>query len=210
MDITGDEIGSSLPTIEIITQLLVRQQIDFVQTTTAESADDTSLIGKLMFTSFSAAPNKNQAPFAVYELIPIPFNQNNKRLRLAQMPAYPGINSKSHQLVRWSKEEAAACDFLQMTTCRESPVRRKETQNDCIYQLLTDAKLEDCRVEYFAGKLFVHRVGQYWAISTINATKCHTVATPEIEQHLLHGNEEITISSMALITTMNAKSLACD
>ncbi|CAM4796300.1 unnamed protein product [Rotaria magnacalcarata] len=210
MDITGDEIGSSLPTIEIITQLLVRQQIDFVQTTTAESADDTSLIGKLMFTSFSAAPNKNQAPFAVYELIPIPFNQNNKRLRLAQIPAYPGINSKSHQLVRWSKEEAAACDFLQMTTCRESPVRRKETQNDCIYQLLTAAKLEDCRVEYFAGKLFVHRVGQYWAISTINATKWHTVATPEIEQHLLHGNEEITISSMALITTMNTKSLACD
>ncbi|CAF5003698.1 unnamed protein product, partial [Rotaria magnacalcarata] len=122
MNIIGDEIGSSLPTIEIITRMLVRQQIDFVQTITIESTNDNSLIGNLMFTSFFAAPNKNQVPFALYELIPIPFNQDNKRLRLAQMPAYLGINSKSHRFNRWSKEEAAACDFLQMTTCRESPV----------------------------------------------------------------------------------------
>ncbi|CAM4831785.1 unnamed protein product [Rotaria magnacalcarata] len=123
MNIIGDEIGSSLPTIEIITRMLVRQQIDFVQTIAIESTNDNSLIGNLMFTSFFAAPNKNQVPFALYELIPIPFNQDNKRLRLAQMPAYLGINSKSHRFNRWSKEEAAACDFLQMTTCRESPVR---------------------------------------------------------------------------------------
>lgn len=210
MNITGDELGTSLPTIDIITRLLVRQQIDFLQSTTAESANDTSIIGKLMFTSFFAAPNKKQTPFAVYELIPIPFNQDGKRLRLAQMPAYLGINSESRQFIRWSKEEAAACDFVQMTTCRESPVKRKETEDDCIYQLLTDAKLEDCRVERFADKLFVRRVGQYWAVSTINATKCHTVTTPEIEQHVLHENEEIIIPAMALITTMNKKALSCD
>lgn len=210
MNITGDEIGNSLPAVEVITRLLVRQQIDFVQSTMLESANDTSLIGKLMFTSFFAAPNKEQTPFAVYELIPIPFNQDNKRLRIAQMPAYLGINSKARQFIRWSKEEAAACDFVQMTTCRESPVRRKETQDDCIYQLLTDAKLEDCRVERFADKLFVRRVGKYWAVSTINATKCHTVTSPDIEQHLLHENEEVIIPPMALITTMNTKTLACD
>jgi hypothetical protein len=78
------------------------------------------------------------------------------------MPAYIGIEPTSQQFIRWSKEEAATCDLVAMPSCRESPVRRKELEDDCIYQVLTDSTLTDCRIESFPDKVFIRRVGQHF------------------------------------------------
>jgi hypothetical protein len=210
MNLTIDEFNSSIPMVEIITRLLVRQQIDFAPMTVRGASENGVLIGKMIFTSYFAAPARDQAPFSIYELVPIPFNKGKRRVKLAKMPAYLGIESKSQQFIRWSKEEAATCEFEVMPSCRESPVRRKEFEDDCIYQILTDSTLNDCRIESFPDKVFIRRVGQHWAISTYNSSKCHAVTSENLDEHILIDNEEVTLPEIALITTNDEKSLACD
>lgn len=210
MNTSFDESDDSIPMVKLITRLLVRQQIDFMQTKTVDSTENGPLIGNLVFSSFFAAPTQDQAPFSIYELVPIPFNEGKRRVRLAQMPTYLGIESKSQQFIRWSKEEAATCDFVLMPSCRETPVRRKEFQDDCLYQILTDSKLPDCRTELYADTVFGRRVGQHWAVSTNTSTKCHSVTTSDLDQHRLFDNDEITLPPVALFTTMDTNSLACD
>lgn len=129
---------------------------------------------------------------------------------LAQMPVYLGIEHKSQQVLRWSHEEATTCDFEIMPFCRETPIIRKETEDDCLYQILTDSKLLNCRVELFVDKVFIHRVGHYWAISTQEKSKCHFIPHHDIDQELVVDNEEVIIPKMALILTTNDKPLVCD
>jgi hypothetical protein len=211
LNISFDEAESSIPMLTLLERLLVRQQIDFVPTITPESTPDGLLIGQLVFSSFFAAPSQDQAPFSIYELVSVPFNQNDKRrVRLAQMPAYLGIEHTSQQVIRWSKEEAAACDFVLVPSCRETPAKRKEAQDDCLYQILTDSKLDDCRTEPYTDAVFVRRVGQHWVISTIKNTTCHSVTTSDLDEHTIDNNELIILPPVALITTMNTSSLACD
>ena len=85
--------------VELITRLLVRQQIDFVPRTKLELTEDGPLIGKLVFTTFFAATSPDQASFSTYELVPVPYNQDKRRVRLAQMPAYLGIEPRSQQFI---------------------------------------------------------------------------------------------------------------
>ncbi len=210
MNLTTDEFNSSIPMVEIVTRLLVRQQIDFAPMTVKEASDNGVLIGKMMFTSYFAAPARDQDPFSIYEVVPIPFNQGKKRVQLARMPAYLGIEPESQQFIRWSKAEATTCDFQIMPSCRETPVRRKELEDGCIYQILTDSKLKNCRVESFPDEVFIRRVGQHWAISTYNSSKCHGIPNERVDEHMLVDNEEITIPEIALITVTEEKSLACN
>ena len=97
-----------------------------------------------------------------------------------------------------------------MPSCRETPARLKEIQDDGLYQILTDSKLNDCRTKLYADAILFRRVGQHWVVSTIKANKCHSVTTSNLDEHLLHDNQEITLPSVVLITTMNTNSLACD
>lgn len=210
MNLTTDEFNSSIPMVEIVTRLLVRQQIDFAPTTVRAASDDGVLIGKMIFTSYFAAPAQEQDPFSIYEVVPIPFNQGKRRVQLARMPAYLGLEPKSQQFIRWSKEEATTCDFEVMPACRETPVRRKEAEDDCIYQILTDTELKNCRTESFPETVFIRRVGQHWAISTTNISKCHAIPNERVDEHMVVDNEEITIPEIALITANDEKSLACD
>ena len=210
MNTSFGEADNAIPMVELITRLLVRQHVDFVQANKVETTENGPIIGHLVFTSFFAAPTHDQAPFSVYQLVPIPFNKGKHRVRLAQMPEYVGIEHKSQQFIYWTKEEAETCEFTVMSSCRETPVKRKGFPDECIYQILTDSKLTDCRTELYAKEVFVRRVGQHWAISTVNNTRCHTVTTTEVEEHALTDNEEISLPPVALITTMNTNSLACD
>jgi len=210
MNLSFTEYKSTIPMVEVVTRLLVRQQIDFAPMPKSLSNENGVLIGKMIFMSYFAAPAREQEPFSIYELVPIPFNKGQRRVQLAKMPTYLEIEHKSQQFIRWSKEEAATCDFEVMPSCRESPIRRKEYEDDCIYQILTDSILKDCRIESFPDKVFIRQVGQHWAISTGNKSKCHAVPTEDFDEHILMDNEEVTLPEIALITVHNEKALVCD
>lgn len=209
-NITFDESSSSIPMVELITRLLVQQKIDFIPAETIQVTENGEMIGKLTFTSYFAAPDPRQTPFSVYELIAIPFNQGRSRVKLAQMPAYIGIDSKARQIIRWSKDEALSCNFVAMSSCRETPAVRKRLKDSCIYQILTDSILTDCRTELYSDTVFIHRVGQHWAVSTNTTIKCHSVTMSDAEQHRIIENDEIILPPVALITTMDRTSLTCD
>ena len=99
-DISFDDSNYSIPMVDLTTQLLVEQRIDFIPTKTLEPMQDELLVGKLMFTSYFTTPNQDQDPFSIYELISILFNRGKNQVRLAQMPAYLGLELKSQQLIR--------------------------------------------------------------------------------------------------------------
>ena len=210
IDFPIEEYNNSLPMNEILTRLLVQQQIDFAPMPTKSEDKEDALIGKIMFTSYFAVPTKDQSPFSIYEVVTIPFNKDQRRVQLANMPTYIGIESKSQQFIRWSKEEASTCEFELMPSCRESPIRRKEFEDDCIYQILTDTTLTNCRVKPFPDKVFIRRVGEHWIISTLNKSKCHSVPSEEFDEHVLMDNEELLLPELALLTVNNEKVLACD
>ena len=75
MKLSINEFNSSIPMVEIITRLLVRQKIDFAPMPIRSASGNGLLIGKLIFTSYFPASERNRAPFSIYELVPIPFNQ---------------------------------------------------------------------------------------------------------------------------------------
>ena len=127
------------------------------------------------------------------------------------MPLYLGIQLKSPNFIRWSTDEAESCDFALMTSCRETPPIRRDLQDTCLYEILTDSNLSRCRTEPFADPVFVHRVGKHWAISVNSTTRCHSTNTfTDVEQHQVMDNDAIILPPVALITTMDTSSLTCD
>ena len=210
INVSFDESNISIPTVEFITRLPVQQQIDFIPTKTLEPTENGLMIGKLLFTSYFAAPSQNEASYSVYELVPISFNQGNTRVRLAQMPAFLGLEPKSQQFIRWSNDETMSCNFVLMSSCRETPPIRKDWTDNCLYQILTDSVLSACRTELYPEPVFVHRVGQHWVVSTNSSTRCHSTVITDSDQHEIIDNDEITLPPVALLTTMDTKSLTCD
>ena len=213
MQATGvflDEGNSSITLLDLVTRLLVRQEISFVANPILRVSPNGVIIGELLFTSYFTAVNNDEKPFFVYEATAIPFNHANQRVRLAEMPAYIGIRPDSRQFIRWSKEEATPCSFEFMTSFRSTPAIHKNLENTCIYQILTDASLAACWVEFYPEPVFVRRVGHYWAVSAISPTKCHSTRVSDSDQYKVMENQAITLPLTALIATAASTPLSCD
>ena len=89
MQATGvlvEEDNSSISLLDLVTRLLVRQEISFVPNPTMQASPNGIIIGELLFTSFFAAVDNDEKPFFVYEATAVPFNHANQRVRLADMP----------------------------------------------------------------------------------------------------------------------------
>ncbi|CAF3374219.1 unnamed protein product, partial [Rotaria sp. Silwood2] len=196
--------------VDLVTRLLVRQEISFIPTIQLRASIYGAIIGELVFTSYFAASNYDEKPFFIYEPIPIPFNHAHKRVRLAQMPAYIGIHPDSRQFVRWSREEAEYCCFEVMTSCSITPVIQRDLQDTCIYQVLTDTSLTACRIEPYPDLVFVRKIGDYSAISTNSTTKCHSANSPDSDQYKVMDNHSITLPPTALISTKASMALSWD
>ncbi|CAF2775769.1 unnamed protein product [Rotaria sp. Silwood2] len=209
-NINIEEIDDAFPIIELINQLLIQQRIEFIQIKKNDEQIDGGVIGNLLFTSFFAASNKNQQPFSTYKLTSIPFNQANQRWKLAQIPHIISISSKTLELIQWTKKESITCKFKSLSSCRETPPIQKNWQQTCLFEILTDSNLTFCRIELELEPIFIQRIGQQWAISTRNETKCHRVAQLEEEQHAITTNNEITIPPIALLTIDRSTTWSCD
>ncbi|CAF4293291.1 unnamed protein product, partial [Rotaria magnacalcarata] len=86
-----------------------------------------------------------------------------------------------------------------MSSYRETPPINKNWQQTCLFEILTDSNLTLCRIEHELEPIFIQRVGQQWAISTINETKCHRVTQLEQGEHAITTNNELTIPPIAFI-----------
>lgn len=209
-NVSLDETVSNLTPIELVTRLLVQQRIDFRPMNQTQYNEASDIIGQLIFSSFFAAPNKQQPPFSLYELIPVPFNLGQQRVKLAQVPYIIGFEPINHQFIRWSKSEAESCNFMAMTTCRETPPIRKESIDSCLIEILNDQPLHSCQTETHLDPIFVHRLGSHWIISTNTSTKCHEVKTSETGSLRIGPMKEVVLPPIALIAIPESTSLSCD
>ncbi|CAF1545772.1 unnamed protein product [Adineta ricciae] len=209
-NISFEDNNSSISMIDLVTRLLVRQEIVCIPTIQMRASTFGVIIGELVFTSYFAASNHDEKPFFVYEPIPIPFNHQQKRVRLAQMPAYVAIQPDSRQFVRWSPEEAEPCCFEVMTSCRVNPVIRKDLEDMCIYQVLTSAPLKSCRIESYLEPIFVRKVRNFWAISMNSSTKCHRATPMDSDNYKIMNNNAITLPPTSLLSAKDGAALSCD
>lgn len=210
MNISFEDTSTTLSPIELISRLLVQQRVDFIPNNAPTNNSDNTIIGSLVFSSFLAAPDKNQRPFTLYELTAVPFNQGKNRVSLAQLPHVIGIEQNSLQFIRWTKSEAESCTFNIMSSCRETPAIRNDLIDSCLYQILTDIPLHSCHIEPANEPIFIQRIGQHWITSTNTTTKCHSSQFLNSNQHKIISNKEIILPPVALISITESTSLSCD
>nr|ARJ54443.1 envelope fusion glycoprotein [Adineta vaga] len=208
-NIVVDKDNDELPMFELINRLLVQQRVEFISAKDPYRSNQ-ERIGNLLFISFFAATDKNQHTFSTYKLIPIPFNHENQRAKLAQVPSMVSISMEKIEMIQWTKEEAATCHFKSTSSCRETPPIKKNWQQSCLFEIITDSKLTNCRIEAELEPIFIQRIGNQWAVSTKNSTKCHQVAHKDQEEVVITTNTEIILPPIALVPTNNLTSLSCD
>ena len=209
INIDMEEKDDTLSIVKLINRLLIQQRIEFAPIDTTQQATE-GVIGNLLFISLFAAANKNQQSFSTYELIPMPCNQGNQRVKLAQTPHVIGISKRTMELIQWTRKESGACKFISMSSCRETPPINRSWNHTCLFEILTDANLTLCRIEHEVEQIFMQRVSQQWATLTRNETKCHRVTQLEQSQHMIAANNELTIPSVALITIDKSTAWSCD
>jgi hypothetical protein len=164
--------STELPLFELVTRLLLQQRINFVPRSKNSQAP-TSCIGFLSISSFFAASTNTRPPFSVYELLPIPFPYGNTRVRLADMPQLIGIDFVHKHLIQWTQSESLMCNFRAMTVCRETPPVITYWNDTCLFQILTDSTLTNCRIELY------HEVSSFIVSATTGSSReiKHTNAT---------------------------------
>ena len=214
-NITVSKMAEQLPIAELITRLIIGQQVDFIPV--EQYPNTTGIeIGKLLFTTFYAMPNKQKSNFDVYKIFTGPFIHHNKIVRLAQMPSYVGINKKDNYSITWTNDDISTCVFDLVTTCREAPaVKQLEHENMCLAQILSGNQLKHCRTEQ--AKVSLPHIQQLksgqWMIST-NNTFLHCIRTvTHAEQAsrttIWSENQEVTIPPVAIVSVPNGTTIYC-
>ena len=205
-----EEGGKVMSLMDLVTRLLVQQQIHFIPKQEITTSPFGARIGDLIITSYFAACERNQEEFYVYKLIPIPFKNGNRRVQLAQMPAYIGLRPQYKKFIRWSEKEANDCKFEFMSSCRETPAIRKKLEDTCIYEILTDKPMTACMTEYYSQTTFIHQIGHHWVISTETETKCLPIKVENADEHKIMDNQQIIIPTTAIYSNPDSTSIQCD
>ena len=200
---------TALPLVDLVSRLIVQQQIDFVPATPASLRPDQD-IGVLLISSFFAATTTNQSQFSLYELLPIPFTYAGTRLRLANMPFVIGIDPIRQHLLRWTRSESLLCNFRAMSLCRETPPTFTNWHTSCLYEILTNAPLTACRTEEYPDPIFVHRLGNHWAISTNTTTPCHSISLNDVDAPFSFSDNTRILPPITLIAVPPNTTLVCD
>jgi hypothetical protein len=207
VDFNNDTTGP--PLVDLVSQLLVQQVVQFLPRTQSNKTTD-SVIGILSISSFFAATKRRHTPFSVYQLLPVPFSHANERVRLANLPSTIGIDFHNAQLIKWSTNELSTCDLRAMTVCRETPPVITNWNDTCLYQILTNSILSNCRTELFNDPVFIHQLGPQWIISTTTAQQCHlSVFSSTDPPHIIQDTVR-TLPAVTLLTIAPKTTLICE
>ncbi|CAF2173294.1 unnamed protein product [Rotaria magnacalcarata] len=203
----------SLPVVQIITKLLVRQQIDFISKS-QYITNDPDEIGRLVITSFFAVPRQEQIPFYVYKLLTVPFFHENETIELAQIPRYWAINSINNTTMEWHHPQEFWCDLRLMTSCRDTPPIRTISNDTCLNQIIERLPLSRCQTAPIpAAKYFVRQLrDNFWVTSSSESLHCVKIPSSEYlstMQQTWNMNEEIILPSVSLVNVTEGHTVAC-
>jgi hypothetical protein len=212
-NLTFNSHHGSIPIVEIITKLLVRQQIDFVprvQYTTGNPQE----IGRLVITNFFAVPQNERSSFLTYKLLAIPFFHKNQTIQLAQIPRYWAINPVDNTTMEWHDPQESGCDLQLMTSCRDTPPIQTMSQETCFGQIIGNLPLSSCqttpvsRLPFFLKQLR----DNLWITSSPEPLHCLRIPKTEysiIRQQVWNMNDRIVLPPVALVNVTPGHTIAC-
>ncbi|CAF4909463.1 unnamed protein product [Rotaria socialis] len=212
-NLTFNSYPGSLPVVQIITKLLVRQQIDFISKS-QYITNDPDEIGRLVITSFFAVPRQEQIPFYVYKLLTIPFFHENETIELAQIPRYWAMNSINNTTMEWHHPQEFGCDLRLMTSCRDTPPIRTISNDTCLNQIIERLPLSRCQTAPIpAAKYFVRQLrDNFWVTSSSESLHCVKIPSSEYlstMQQTWNMNEEIILPSVSIVNVTEGHTVAC-
>ena len=203
----------SLPLAHIVTQLLIRQQVDFLPSMNPPHSTE-SEIGRLIITSFFAVPRSNQSPFLVYKLLTTPFIHDNQTLQLAEIPRYLAIDPSKNVTIEWHDQTDSTCDFSVMTTCRSTPPFRSLSAATCLGQILNGLPLSKCATTPVSPSPFFLRQLRDNLWVTSSSQPLHCVIIPQAESFVHNHqrenrNEPLVLPLVALVNVTPETTVAC-
>jgi len=212
-NLTFNSVDESMPISQIITQLLVRQQMNFIPSSQYVTTNEDE-IGRLVITNYFAIPHQKQVPFYVYKLITIPFFDQNKTLTLAQMPEYWGINLTDNNTIEWYYPEESGCNLQLMTTCRDTPPFRTIRRDSCFGEIVAGLSPTKCHTIPFPFSPYYIRQLQDNLVVTSSSKPLHCLKTPKNEyaDHAHHSwsmSEEVTLPPVAVVNVTPEYIIAC-
>ena len=212
-DLKFNSHQGSLPLVEIITRLLVRQQIDFIPRE-QYITDDSQEIGRLIITNFFAVPKPSQTPFYIYKLITIPFFHENETIQLAQIPRYWAINPTDNVTIEWHDPEESGCYFELMTSCRDTPPFRTISKDTCFDQIVRDLPLTKCQTTQVpSSNIFLRQLkDNIWITSSPELMHCLKMPKTNFisnAQHTRSMNEKIILPPIAVVNDTPEYVIAC-
>ncbi|CAF1436199.1 unnamed protein product [Adineta steineri] len=203
----------SIPIVQIITKLLIRQQIDFIPSSQYK-VQNPHEIGRLVITSFFAVPQQKHTSFLTYKLLTIPFFHKNQTLELAQIPRYWAINPTNNMTMEWHDPQEYGCDLQLMTSCRDTPPIEAMSQETCLGQILGSLPLSTCQTTVLPPAKFFVRPLRDNLYVTSSSEPLHCLNIPETEysiirQQTLNLNEELVLAPVALVNVTPGYTIAC-
>jgi hypothetical protein len=213
-NLTFNSYPGSLPVVQIITKLLVRQQIEFVPKSRYKT-DDIEEIGRLVITSFFRCSTTETNIFLYLQIIvTIPFYYENETIQLAQISRYWAIDTTNNTTMEWHHPEESGCDLRLMTSCRDTPPLHTISKDTCLDQIIGKLLLSRCQTTPIpAAKYFLRKLrNNFWITSSHEPI--HYVKTPSTEhvsvmQQTWSMSEEIMLSSVAFVNVTKGYTVAC-
>ncbi|CAF1058595.1 unnamed protein product [Adineta steineri] len=212
-NLTFNSRHGSIPVVQIITKLLVRQQIDFIPSSQYK-AQNPQEIGRLVITSFFAVPQQKHTSFLTYKLLAVPFFYKNQTLQLTQIPRYWAINPTNNMTMKWHDPQEFGCDLQLMTSCRDTLPIQTMSQETCLGRILESLPLSICQTivlppsQYFVQQLR----DNLYVTSSPKSLYCLNIPQAEysiIRQQTLNMNEQLVLSPVALVNVTPGYTIAC-
>lgn len=212
-NLTFNAHHGSIPIVEIITKLLVRQQIDFIPSSQYKNQNPQE-IGRLVITSFFAVPQQEQTSFHVYKLLTMPYLYKNRTIQLSHIPRYWAINPTDNTTMEWHDPEESGCNLQLMTSCRDTPPLRTISKDSCLGQIIGSLPLSSCHAKYVSHSgVFVRQLtDNIWVTSSSESLHCLKI--PKIEyrtsnHQTLNKSQQIILPPVALVNVTPGYTILC-
>lgn len=215
-NLTFNQHYGSISLVEMITRLLIRQEINFIPNSNKNGNNSTD-IGHLIITNYFAVPQQQQeTSFYVYKLVAVPFIYKNESLQLTGIPQYWAINPINNTTMEWYKPEESGCSLQLMTTCRDTPPIYSMTKDSCVSQILNRLPISNCHSKSNLNQpsLFIERLTeQFWIISSSKLMQCLKISKIEyhstINEYHWNNNEQIILPPVALVEMTPGYTILC-
>ena len=212
-NLTFNSHHGTLPVVQIITKLLVRQQIDFIPSSQYTTQNPWE-IGRLVITSFFAVPKREHTSFRVYKSLAIPFFHKNQTIQIADIPSYWAVNPADNTTMDWRDPEKSGCDLQLMTSCRDTPPIQLMSQETCFGQIITNHPLSNCQTTSVPRLPFFlrHLRDNFWVTSSHESLHCLNIPRIEytmIRQQSWNTNNQLILPPISLVNVTPGHTIAC-